>query len=222
MTFGPAVIVALRYSRVSAEYVARPRINGTSSGRTRYLAWRMRRADTRLGIDKHPSYSFVAGPGGTGLDDFYSPEVDSTVVPLPGVKTSEGASCATIRDKTADLTSWTNSFANIQCYDALKVNALLDQIAGKTHTGAAAQVPALFGKNFQAVYFGQTLNEPTVGAGGYENATALPSAELLNEIEFVDASIGDIVNALRHAGLYDDTLLIITAKHGESPIDPTR
>jgi hypothetical protein len=177
-----------------------------------YTAW----------IDKHASYSFVAGPGGTGLDDFYSPEVDSTVVPLPGVKTSEGASCATIRDTTANLTSWTNSFANIQCYDALKVNALLNQIAGKTHSGAAAQVPAVFGMNFQAVYIGESLNEPTVGAGGYQNAAALPSAELLNEIEFVDDSIGDIVNALKNARLYDDTLLIITAKHGESPIDPTR
>ena len=38
----------------------------------------------------------------------------------------------------------------------------------------------------------------------------------------MDASIGDIVNALKDAGLYDDTLIIITAKHGESPIDPTQ
>ena len=38
------------------------------------------------------------GPGGTGLNDYYSPEVDSAVVPLPGVKTLEGASCAPIRD----------------------------------------------------------------------------------------------------------------------------
>src|ERR1700721_1230738 len=53
-----------------------------------YTAW----------IDKHPSYSMVAGPGGTGLNDYYSPEVDSNVIPLPGVKTSEGASCSTIRD----------------------------------------------------------------------------------------------------------------------------
>jgi hypothetical protein len=177
-----------------------------------YTAW----------IDKHASYSFVAGPGGTGLNDFYSPEVDSTVVPLPGVKTSEGASCETIRDTTANLTSWTNSFANIQCYDALKVNALLNEIAGKTHKGAAAQMPALFGMNFQSVYIGQSLNEPTVGAGGYKNAAALPSDELQGEIEFVDNSIGDIVNALKTAGRYDKTLIIITAKHGESPIDPTR
>ena len=175
-----------------------------------YTAW----------IDKHASYSFTAGPGGKGLNDYYSPEVDSTVVPLPGVTTSEGVSCATIRD-TAGTSSWTSSFDNIQCYDALKVKALLNQIAGKTHSGAAAVVPALFGMNFQSVYIGESVYEPNVGTGGYQNAAALPSNALLKEIEFVDASIGDIVSALKGAGLYDDTLIIITAKHGESPIDPS-
>jgi arylsulfatase A-like enzyme len=74
--------------------------------------------------------------------------------------------------------------------------------------------------NFQAVYFGESLNEPGVGAGGYKNAAALPSDELLKEIRFVDASIGDILNALKVRGIYDNTLIIVTAKHGESPIDP--
>jgi hypothetical protein len=176
-----------------------------------YTAW----------IDKHPSYSFVGGPGGKGLDDYYSPEVDSHVVPLPGVKTLDGAPCDPIRD-TESLSGWNSSFANIQCYDAIKVYALLNQIAGKTHSGAAATVPAVFGMNFQSVYVGESVNEAGVATGGYQNAAALPSPELLKEIEYVDTCIGEIVNALRHAGIYDDTLLIITAKHGDSPIDPTR
>jgi hypothetical protein len=176
-----------------------------------YTAW----------IDKHASYSFAAGPGGKGLDDYYSPEVDSTVVALPGIKTSQGADCSTIRDPNG-VSSWTSSFANIQCYDALKVDALLNEIAGKTHLGAPAQIPALFGMNFQSVYIGESLSEPNVGAGGYQNAAALPSAALFAEIEFVDNSIGDIVTALKAAGLYNSTLIVITAKHGESPIDPTR
>jgi hypothetical protein len=177
-----------------------------------YTAW----------IDKHPSYSMAAGPGGKGLDDYYSPEVSSISIPLPGIKTSEGVSCATVRDQVNGPTAWNSSFADIQCYDALKVHALLNQIAGKTHNGAAAVTPALFGMNFQSVYIGQSVSEPGVGNGGYKNAAALPSAKLLGEIEFVDASIGDIVAALKTAGIYEDTLLIITAKHGESPIDPTR
>ncbi len=38
----------------------------------------------------------------------------------------------------------------------------------------------------------------------------------------MDVAIGEIVNALRMLASMNDTLLIITAKHGESPIDPTR
>jgi arylsulfatase A-like enzyme len=45
---------------------------------------------------------------------------------------------------------------------------------------------------------------------------------LLQEIESVDVSIGDIVNALKNRGIYDDTLIIVTAKHGGSPIDTSR
>jgi hypothetical protein len=178
-----------------------------------YTAW----------IDKHPSYSFVGGPGGNGLNDYYAPEVSSGVVALPGVTTVEGAACDPIRDSTpAGVAAWNGSFANIQCYDTLKVNALLNEIAGKTHLGAPAVVPAVFGMNFQSVYIGESVNETGVAAGGYKNAAGLPSAELLGEIEFVDAAIGQIVNALQTAGIFDDTLVIITAKHGASPIDPTR
>jgi Type I phosphodiesterase / nucleotide pyrophosphatase len=176
-----------------------------------YTAW----------IDKHPSYSMVGGPGGTGLDDYYSPEVSSTVVPLPGVKTVEGAACDPIRDQVG-TSAWNASFENIQCYDAIKVYALLNQIAGKTHSGAPAQVPAVFGMNFQSVYVGESVNEAGVAVGGYKNAAAMPGTQLLGEIEYVDTAIGLIVNALKTAGIYNNTLIIITAKHGESPIDPTR
>jgi Type I phosphodiesterase / nucleotide pyrophosphatase len=175
-----------------------------------YTAW----------IDKHPSYAMVAGPGGTGLNDYYAPEVDSNVVGLPGVKTSLGASCATVRDATAS--SWNASFEDIQCYDALRVDALLNEIAGKTHKGSPAVTPAIMGMNFQSVYTGESVNEPGVGTGGYQNAAGLPSELLLEEIESVDVSIGDIVNALKNRGIYDDTLIIVTAKHGGSPIDTSR
>jgi type I phosphodiesterase/nucleotide pyrophosphatase len=174
-----------------------------------YTAW----------IDKHPSYSMVGGPGGHNLDDYYSPEVDSDVINLPGVTTPEGLSCATPPD-TSSLSGWNNSFLNIQCYDALRLNGLLNQIAGRTHNGAPARTPAVFGMNFQSVYTGQILIEPNLGLGSYQNAAALPHPWLAREIKYVDTSIGKIVSALKDAGIYDDTLIIITAKHGMSPIDP--
>ena len=170
--------------------------------------------------DKHPAYSSIGGHGGGTINDYYSPEINSNVVPLPGVKTPNGTSCAVVRDPAADLTAWVNSFANVQCYDTLKVNAILNEIHGKTHNGAAAKYPTIFGMNFQAVSVGEKLIEPTVGSGGYLNAAGLPSAQLLGEFEYIDASIGQMVAELKATGHYDDTLVIVTAKHGQSPIDP--
>jgi hypothetical protein len=175
--------------------------------------------------DKHPAYSSVAsGIGPSALDDFYAPEINSNVIGLPGVKTPTGVSCSTVLDPGSDLTAWTNSFQSIQCYDTLKVNAILNEIDGKNHLGTQkTQVPTIFGMNFQALSVGQKLNEKSNGVtGGYLDATGTPSAALLDEFKFVDASIGAFVDELKDKGLYDSTLIVITAKHGQSPIDPNR
>ena len=167
--------------------------------------------------DKHPAYDFYNGPSGKGVDDFYSPEINSDVVGLPTV-----SGCASVVDTGADLTAWTNSFQNIQCYDKLKVNIILSEIQGKMHDGVtSARVPTLFGMNFQAVSVGEKLVENGV-TGGYLDALGTPSPSLLSEITFVDSSIGSMVNVLKQQGLYETTLIIITAKHGQSPIDPNR
>ncbi len=175
--------------------------------------------------DKHPAYSAAAaGLGPIALDDFYGPEINSNVIALPGVTTPLGASCATIRDTGADLTAWTNSFENIQCYDTLKVDAILNEIDGKNHLGTKkTQVPTVFGMNFQALSVGQKLIEKSNGVtGGYLDAAGTPTAALLSEFKFVDASIAAWVKELKTQGLYDSTLIVITAKHGQSPIDPSR
>ena len=175
--------------------------------------------------DKHPAYASVAsGIGPIALDDFYAPEINSTVVGLPRVKTPTGISCASIPDRNADLTSWTNSFQNIQCYDTLKVDAVLNWIDGKNHLGTTtAKVPTIFGMNFQAVSVGQKLIEASNHiTGGYLDAQGTPSAALLDEFKFVDTSIAAFVSELKKQGLFDTTLIVITAKHGQSPIDPSR
>jgi len=176
--------------------------------------------------DKHPSYAAIsAGVGPSALNDFYSPEINSNVVNLPGVTTPTGLSCTSIPDKGADLTAWTNSFQNIQCYDTLKVNAVLNWMDGKKHLGNGnlPGVPNIFGMNFQAVSVGEKLIEKSNDTtGGYLDAAATPSAALLGEFKFVDASIAAFVSELKKQGLYDSTLIVITAKHGQSPIDPSR
>ncbi len=166
----------------------------------------------------------ASGIGPSALDDFYAPEINSNVIALPGVKTPTGVSCSTILDPGSDLTAWTNSFQNIECYDTLKVDAILNEIDGKNHLGLKkTQVPNLFGMNFQAVSVGQKLVEASNSTtGGYLDAAGTPTEALLGEIKFVDASIGKFVKRLKAKGLYDSTLIVITAKHGQSPIDSSR
>ena len=173
--------------------------------------------------DKHQSYELVKGQSGLGVDDFYAPEINSIPVALPQVTLT---ACNPLPDKTAiaSSNSWTDSFANIRCYDSLKVQAILSEINGRRHDGvASAPVPTVFGMNFQAVSVGQKLIEKSVGlTGGYTDPYGVPTPALLGEIKFVDQSIGLMVNALQSKGLLDRTLIIISAKHGQSPLDPKR
>ncbi|MGA3195074.1 MAG: alkaline phosphatase family protein [Terriglobales bacterium] len=171
--------------------------------------------------DKHPSYDFTNGPSGDGVDDLWSPEINSIPVPIPSVQ-----GCNPLPDPGAaqKTNAWTDSFQNIRCYDQYKVQAVLNWIDGKTHDGSAtAPVPNVFGMNFQSVSVGEKLVEKSLGlTGGYVDALGTPSDSLFAEIQFVDGAIGQFVSELNKQGLLDSTLIIISAKHGQSPIDPSR
>ena len=196
--------------------------------------WNFIRANTIFGVihaaggytawsDKHAVYAAVSGPTGTPLpsnvDDYYSPEVNSSPVSLTGVETATGLDCTTINLSVGD---WTSDFDTIKCYDQLKVNAVLHWIDGKTHLGTGnAPVPKVFGMNFQAVSVGQKLIENGV-KGGYSDAAGTPTPSMLSEIKFVDGAVGQFVSELKKARLYDSTTIIVTAKHGQSPIDTHR
>jgi len=155
--------------------------------------------------DKHPSYDFTNGPTGDGVADLWSPEINSIPINLKQVP-----GCNPLPDP-ADATSsnaWTDSFQNIQCYDTMKVQAIINEIDGKTADGtASAPVPMLFGMNFQAVSVGEKLvekNPPTNSnfsqTGGYLDPLGTPSASLQQEILYVDASIGNMVSELSKRG----------------------
>jgi Type I phosphodiesterase / nucleotide pyrophosphatase len=200
--------------------------------------WNFVRTNTIFGVihkaggytawsDKHPAYSSVSGPGpglATNVDDYYSPEINSIPVDLPQVKIMN---CNPLPDQTAvSGSAWTDSFANIQCYDSLKVQAILNEIDGKDHSGTSPRpVPKLFGMNFQVVSVGQKLIENSLSPpvrGGYQDNIGTPTPALLSEIEFADTSIGRMVTKLKNKGLYQSTLIVISAKHGQSPIDSAR
>jgi hypothetical protein len=177
-----------------------------------YTAW----------ADKHAAYSVVSGPTGTNtpsnIDDYYAPDINSNIVPLAGITTATGVNCAAVPNSG----DWTTGFDAVKCNDQLKVNAVLNWINGKTHLGTGnAPVPAVFGMNFQAVSVGQKLLTPAA-KGGYTDAAGTPTPSMLAEIEYVDAAIGQMVAALSKAGHLNSTTIIITAKHGQSPIDTNR
>jgi Type I phosphodiesterase / nucleotide pyrophosphatase len=157
--------------------------------------------------DKHPAYEFLNGPSGIGLDDLYTPEIASCdgFLPCPSSQVT------------------TQFFSKTMNYDDMKVEAIIHEIDGFDHTGVnPAPVPTLFGMNFQAVSVGQKLDlTPVLGPkGGYLDASATPSDMLELTLEHTDHSIGRMVSELRDRGLFDSTLIIISAKHGNSPIDP--
>src|SRR6201984_1331021 len=183
--------------------------------------------------DKHAVYALVSGPTGThqpsNVDDYYSPEVNSNKFPLTGLTTAgTNYNCANV---VMDGNDWTTDFDAIKCYDQLKVNAVVNEINGKNHLGTSkAPVPVILGMNFQAVSVGEKLINPAAlpaartdaNSGGYEDAQGTPRPLMSKDIVFVDAAIGQMVAALKHEGLLDSTTIIITAKHGQSPIDPNR
>src|SRR5499427_7903162 len=143
--------------------------------------------------DKHPAYDILNGPSGKGVDELFTPEIASDA---PG-----GG-------------DWTTNVADAKTYDSFKVQAIINEIDGKDPLGVhQVGVPAIFGMNFQAVSVGQK----TVG---YLDAAGTPSAGLEDALQFVDASLGRFVGELKRQGLFARTLIIITAKHGQSPIDP--
>jgi hypothetical protein len=212
--------------------------------------WNFIRTNTIFGVihragdytawsDKHASYSSVGGPTGTttdtNVDDYYSPEINSNSqdfeagafpsLIIPACKPNLPDSAAV---NAGD--DYTGSFQNIQCYDSLKAQAILNEIDGKNHDGSAREpVPNIFGMNFQAVSIGQKLiyQHGAVApgysvTGGYLDSIGTPSPSLLKEIEFVDSSIGQMAAALKARHLIDSTLIIVTAKHGQSPVDSSR
>src|SRR5262249_12363334 len=116
-----------------------------------------------------------------------------------------------------NLESITHNVLLTERYDDLKVQAILNEIHGKNSLGTLTEPPpALFAMNFQAVsvaekfFAGGIVFDPTTN-------TAVPSAILQAAILHTDASVGKIVSALQDTGLWNETELVLTAKHGQNP-----
>ena len=98
---------------------------------------------------------------------------------------------------------------------------MLNEIDGYEHSGThRVGTPAVFGLNFQSVSTAQKLPASDGQTGGYLPGGTLPGPLLSSALDFVDARIGALTTELRRRHLDRDTTVILSAKHGQSPMDP--
>lgn len=148
--------------------------------------------------DKHAwGYDWVNGPSGKGVDDLARTEINST--------------------DAATGTDYTDVYTHTETFDNLHVQAIINQIDGKDSTGAAASVPTLFGTNFQTLSVAQKATRAS--GGGYTDAVFTPGPQVSAAIKYVDAALGKMVAELKAQNLYSSTLIVVSAKHGQSPSD---
>jgi len=161
--------------------------------------------------DKHPAYDLVNGPSGKGVDDLYTPEITN----VNGFDATVSVVCTVQNDQK-------------------KVAAIINEIHGRMHDGSPGHgVPAVFGMNFQAVSVGQKLAKDNRDgtcplstlsgkAGGYLDGAGTPSEVLTYGLDKTDAALESMILALEQQGIAESTLFIVSAKHGQSPINPLK
>ncbi|MFE2413098.1 alkaline phosphatase family protein [Kitasatospora sp. NPDC059408] len=151
--------------------------------------------------DKHAAYDILNGPSGEGIQDLFTPEINSKATGYSG--------------------DWTKDNKATQQYDSYKVQAVLNEIDGYDHSRAEkVGTPAVFGLNLQSVSTAQKLNSSDGLQGGYATK-GVPGPLLAKSLEFVDQQIGALTAELRAQHLDGSTTIILSAKHGQSPTDPT-
>lgn len=186
------------------EYVRANTIFEVMKAAGMYTAW----------SDKHPAYEDLSGPSGKGLDELFAPEINSQDTLDEGAQPGD---------------DYTTSYKGVRTYDSVKVQAVINWIDGFNSTGTQKLpngAPAIFGMNFQSVSVGQKLAKsgdadyktPNL-TGGYLNSNAAPGSALTLQFEFVDEALGKFRQELMAQGLDQSTLIIVSAKHGQSPID---
>jgi len=154
--------------------------------------------------DKHPAYEILNGPSGTGVQDLFTPEINSDA-PIAG-----------------SSNDWTKDNALTQRYDSYKVQAVLNEINGRDHSGTTrVGTPAVFGMNFQTVSTAQKLPTSDGQTGGYRADGVTPGPVLNRAFDYIDEKVRAMLVAIRSRHLKRTTAIILSAKHGQSPDTPS-
>ena len=153
--------------------------------------------------DKHAAYEIVGGPSGSGVQDFFTPEINSDAPTKGGP------------------TDWTGVNSLTRRYDSYKVQAVLNEIRGLDHSGTTqVGTPAIFGMNFQTVSTAEKLPTSDGQVGGYEADGVTPGPLLRGALDYIDAQVGAMESAIAAQHLDSRTTIVLSAKHGQSPQQP--
>ena len=174
--------------------------------------------------DKHPVYESFNGPAGNGIDDLFTPEIDSNAIEPNGQAYPGGG-------------SWTDVNAATKQYDSYKVQAVINWINGYEHSGTGQKVgtPAIYGMNFQTLSTAEKLKTSSANligpdsngdyslsapvAGGYvtQNGVQVPGPLMQSALQYVDDALQRMADTIQADGEAGSTAIILTAKHGQSP-----
>ena len=186
--------------------------------------------------DKHAIYTSFNGhgSGGTAIDDFFGPEIDSQAVEPNGTPYPSD-------------TDWAHDDAATKQYDGYKVQAVINELNGYDHSGKNyVGTPAILGMNFQTVSVAQKVDsastliknadgsytESPADCGsstppdplclaGYYPGTTTPRPLLASALDYVNAQLAAMDDAIQaNPQTRGTTAIIITAKHGQSPQNP--
>ena len=154
--------------------------------------------------DKHPAYLALSGPSGNGVQDYFTPEINSNALGYPAGN------------------DWTTDNAATMQYDSYKVQAILNEIDGYNHSRTThVGVPGIFGMNFQTVSTAEKLPTSDGLTGGYLPGGMVPGPLLTRALNYINTQVSKMVGQIRAQGLARSTALIISAKHGQSPTNPS-
>jgi hypothetical protein len=225
-----AIVGGVCQSLYPNDFLKTNTVFGVAHAAGMYTAW----------SDKHPAYQLVNGHGTpNSVDDLFTPEINADLIPASLTDTRGNTIVFPHPNPTGTSPYFITDYpGNTEAYDQIKVDGVLNQIDGKTSKGASsAPVPAIFGMNFQTVSVAEkdvdpsktcdptrndgTPCDPNYVAGAYEPGTLTFTPQMEDGIGYVDSAIGSLVAELKTQGVYGSTEIILTAKHGQSPIDPT-
>jgi hypothetical protein len=154
--------------------------------------------------DKHAAYEVLNGPSGNGIQDLFTPEINSDA------------------PTTGSSHDWTQVNSLTQQYDSYKVQSIINEINGFDHSGTTwVGTPAIFGMNFQTISTAQKLPTSDGMTGGYLADGVTPGPLLSGALDYINAKIGAMVKALKARHLDRQAVIILSAKHGQSPQTPS-